>query len=154
MKEIQLTQGQFALVDDIDYKHFNQWKWHAQKKGSTYYAVRTEGSVFKKRFIMHREIVNAPKGMDVDHHNGNGLDNRRANLRICTRAQNLSNRYNKNVSGYKGVVWQEHARKYKAQITRNSKVAHLGYFDNPIEAAQAYDRAAKEYFGEFAKTNF
>src|SRR5687768_11145590 len=90
-KQISLTQGKFATVDDADFDHLNQWKWHFSHYG---YARRTTSSRFgRQKFIfMHREIMQAPDGMDVDHINCNKLDNRRQNLRLCTRADNLRNR--------------------------------------------------------------
>lgn len=110
------------------------------------------------RIHMHRLIL----GLDsrdtrlCDHKNGNGLDNRRANLRIATTSQNLANRgkTRRNTSGYKGVMWFKRKRKWYARIRVSGKSVHLGYFDDPIDAAKAYDDAALKHFGEFAKTNF
>jgi len=105
---------------------------------------------------MHRVILDAPMNMLVDHINGNGLDNRRENLRICTNTENLRNRGKDrdNTSGYKGVVIKKGEKKFRAQIRVNQKTIHLGSFSTPEEAARAYDDAAREYFGEFAWTNF
>lgn len=148
-KQIELTQGQVAIVDDEDFEFLNQWKWFAQKDKNTFYAVRG----FGKRIRMHRVIMNTPNDMQVDHIDGNGLNNTRANLRNCTVAENTRNRKkpSTNTSGYMGVF--PSAKKWRAEITHGKKI-HLGYFDNPVDAAHAYDQAAKEYFGEFAKTNF
>ena len=114
---------------------------------------------------MHREITNAPKGMQVDHINGNTLDNRKENLRVCTRSQNMMNRgkQNNNKSGYKGVSYMkkkdpnyEYPKPWRAQIKcpTNQKVIHLGCYKYPEQAARAYDKKAIELFGEYAQLNF
>lgn len=151
---IPLTQGKSAMVDDEDYDWLNQWKWHFAQG----YASRNSGSVLglRKAIRMHREILRTPKGMDTDHINGNTLDNRRKNLRICTRAQNNTNtRVRKdNTSGFRGVTWHTYTRKWEAQININGKHTHLGLFKTPEEAALAYDQEAKKHHGEFARLNF
>jgi flagellar basal body rod protein FlgC len=105
---------------------------------------------------MHRLIMNTPDGMDTDHINSNGLDNRRQNLRICTHAENLANRKKQisNTSGYKGVSWDKSCKKWAANISICGKYKKLGRFTDLVEAARAYDAAAKEVYGEFAKPNF
>jgi hypothetical protein len=105
---------------------------------------------------MHRLILNAPKGADVDHINGNGLDNRRENLRICSRAENLRNRgiQRNNQTGYKGVCWNKSKNTYTAQIQYEKTTYRLGTYPSAKEAALAYDKAARRYFGKFAKLNF
>jgi hypothetical protein len=105
---------------------------------------------------MHRMVVNAPKGLFVDHINHNGLDNRKANLRICTNLQNLRNKRPKTgcTSEYKGVHWCKGRNKFRANIYLNKKAIHLGYFHDEIAAAKAYDEKARELFGEFAYLNF
>lgn len=105
---------------------------------------------------MHREIMNAPKGMVVDHIDGNGLNNRKSNLRICTQAQNnLNSRPKRNCSSrYKGVSFYKRDKIWQVQIFHNSRTIFLGRFDDEIEAALAYDRKAAELFGEFAYLNF
>jgi hypothetical protein len=106
---------------------------------------------------MHREILNAPAGVFVDHKDGDGLDNRKENLRIVTSAQNQQNRRKisrKTTSKYKGVYFRRENKKYCALICCKGKRMHLGYFDNEIDAAKAYDQAAKKFFGEFARLNF
>lgn len=156
-KELILSQGKVALVDDEDYEWLNQWKWYALVNNrGTFYAVRSEyGPQKRKTIILHRVILIAPVGMHVDHINGDGLDNRRCNLRLSTNSENLSNRTRtkKNTSGFKGVYWYKSNKKWTAQICVNFRKIYLGMYDDPKEAAHAYDKAAIEHFGEFAKTN-
>jgi len=119
-------------------------------------AVRTEGDGKNQRMIyMHRVIMNAPPETETDHINMNSLDNRRENLRLCTRAENSANKkkYSTNTSGYKGVTWCKATKKWKAQITVNYKNKVLGYFQNILDAARAYNEAAKEEFGNFSNVN-
>lgn len=162
MKEIALTRGKVALVDDADYEWINQWKWqflpaHRTQEG---YAWRKMSMLNKlipgKTIAMHRVIINAQPGQEVDHRNGDKLDNRRENLRICTSAQNKFNigKSRKNTSGYKGVCWHKQKHKWRAQVTFAKKDRHLGFFANAEEAARAYDCAVKELAGEFAQLNF
>jgi hypothetical protein len=154
MKEIKLSQGKVALVDDGDFEWLNQWRWAAHKNGYVFYVVRVVYTPTPKTIQIHRLITNAPKGMVVDHINGDGLDNRRENLRLCTVAENNKNRRrnSNNTSGYKGV--RRDTYKYKAAIKSENKLIHLGMFSSPEDAARAYDKAAKEIFGKFAKLNF
>jgi len=152
---IPLTQGQFAIVDPEDYEHLTQHKWYAHQDGKKYYAYRTIPFT-KKRIAMHRQIMHAPKGLIVDHIDGDSLNNRKSNLRPCTRAQNGYNRRpsHKSRSGYKGVYWHKHHGKWHVRITKYGKTFYLGSFSDPIEAARTYDRKAEELFGEFAYLNF
>ncbi len=157
MKEIPLTQGKVALVDDADYPELSKYKWCAQHTEARWYAIRFDvGRMGRCRIPMHRAILNAPSGLEVDHRNHNGLDNRRANLRLATKAENQRNR-NKpatNTSGYKGVSWHKGHNRWQAQIRHDGRARFLGYFDTPEQAARAYDSAAIETFGEFALPNF
>lgn len=158
MKLIPLTQGYFAIVDDADYEWLSQFKWRIQKKPNNRYYARTSIKIGNKYKTvgMHRLIMNSPQGMDVDHINRNGLDNRRANLRVCTRSQNIQNTSTcKNSSSqYKGVSWSKDRKLWCAAICFNSKRINLGRFRSESDAIQAYDQKAKELFGEFANTNF
>lgn len=150
MKEIPLTRGQYAIVDDADYEALSQHRWHAIKPAGTYYATRRNGA---KHVYMHRAVLETTG--PVDHINGNGLDNRRDNLRPATTAQNQWNteKQANNTSGYKGVTYDKRARKWKAYIGVNGKRLHLGYFSTAEEAAIAYNDAASVAHGEFAYRN-
>ena len=156
MKKIPLTQGKFAIVDDEDYERLSKHKWYAQKTKNTWYAVRTIGDgKEQKTILMHREILNIPKGFGTDHINHNGVDNKKGNIRRCNQSQNLQNkRKTKGTSRYKGVSWYGRHKKWYVQIVHNGQWHGLGYYDNEILAAKAYDRRAKELFGEFACLNF
>lgn len=163
MKLIKLTKGYFTKVDDDDYERFNKYKWYAGLSNHLPRARRwIQNKKYKKLFYLSREIMNAPKGINVDHVNGDTLDNRKCNLRFCTNQQNLENRSKnkRNISGYKGVVPGSisHPNKWRAQIgtrrNRKSKTYNLGHYDTKEEAARAYDKKAKELFGDFARLNF
>lgn len=158
MKEIQLTKGKVALVDDEDFEYLNQWKWQAcQKRNNKYYVGRTDYKVKgkKNRIWMHRLIMKPFENFIIDHIDGNGLNNQKNNLRICTHSQNLMNRCKNinNTSGYKGVVYNKLDKKYRAKIYFNSKCISLGRYINPIDAARAYNQAAQKYHGEYAQLN-
>ena len=151
-KLIPLTQCQFAIVDADDYDELKQYTWCAVKIPRTYYAARRS---WRKNIRMHRLIMNAPKGLFVDHINHDGLDNRKNNLRLCTQRQNNQNqRPRGKTSKYKGVYWNKRAKKFMASICIDGKKKSLGYFDSEIVAAKAYDKAAKIVFGEYAYLNF
>ena len=148
-KIIALTHGKVAQVSNADFKTLNQRKWQFDGR----YAICKIGT---KTVYMHREIMHTPKAMDTDHINGDKLDNRRTNLRICNRSQNMANcqTRNTNTSGYKGVCWDKANSKWQVHITIDGRAVKLGRFANLLDAARAYDKAAKEMFGDFAKTNF
>lgn len=156
MAEIPLTQGFVALIDDADYALVaGAGKWCVSVKPRTQYAVRQFGQPdgTSKLTRMHTFITG---WSFIDHINGNGLDNRRANLRPADQAKNGRNVGPRahNTSGYKGVTWSRHSRKWHAQISVDKQRHHLGLYEDVIEAARAYDLAAVHYFGEFAWTNF
>lgn len=152
MKMIPLTQGKFAKVDDQDYDWLIKQRWCAMVCGGKYYATSAS---HKPRVKMHRAIMNAPTGMFVDHINGDGLDNRRSNLRVCTKAENVRNsgRSRRNTSGYKGVSWEKVCSKWRADIVFKGRKYTIGFFHDPAEAARAYDRKARELFGPYARLN-
>jgi hypothetical protein len=171
VKNIELTQGQFAIVDDEDFAMLSAYKWHAHKgKGKIYYAIsnidigeRAERKFFNGRLYnarkittcikMHRLIMKPPKNMVIDHINGNGLDNRKENLRVCSPAQNNLNSTKKAQasSKYKGV--RKHQGKWDARISINKETIYLGRFNSVINAATAYNIGAAIYHKQFAKFN-
>jgi hypothetical protein len=156
MKEIQVTQGFIALVDDEDFEYLNQFKWHIKKDRSTNYAttnIKHDGGY--KTITMHRFILDAIKGVQVDHINHNGLDNQKHNLRLCSNSQNQMNRgyYRNCTSKYKGVSFYKKTKKWKAYIKINGKRINLGYYHCEIDAAKKYNDKAVELFGEFAFIN-
>ena len=144
MKEIKLTRGNIALVDDKDYNTLNQFKWYCSLKG---YAVRhiTIGGKRGTQF-MHRVINNTPKGLDTDHINRDKLDNRKSNLRSCTHIENLINHgtYKNNKLGINGVHWDKRKSRFKAQIQIDGKQKHLGSFKTAKEASVVFARAEIE----------
>jgi len=135
-------------VDAADFDRLNQWTWHLH---SGYAVRRQKGRVI----LMHREIMQPPQGMVVDHKNHNKLDNTRANLRVCTRQENVCNRAKtgNTSSRFIGVYYCKDRDKWRAEIQFEGKPTFLGYFTEEIEAARAHDRAAVQYFGEFAPLN-
>jgi len=159
--EIPLSRGLVAIVDDHDAPFVNQWKWMALKAVRKYsepvfYAVRFPYQKGGPRtcIFMHRELLHAPPGMDVDHVNSNPLDNRRDNLRLATRTQNNANRReDRNQYGFRGVA--QMSGKYRARIQVHKKQIYTpNCYSTPEEAAAAYDSLARKYFGEFARLNF
>jgi hypothetical protein len=149
-----LSQGKYAAVDPVDYERLCKWKWSASKVGNTWYAVRNDKSSGKiRRVLLHREIMNEPHKKLVDHHDHDGLNNRRSNLRIGNKSLNGANsKRRSSTSPYRGVT--RHRGIWKAQITVGYRYIHLGTYQDPELAARAYDRAAKQYFGPFAVCNF
>ena len=170
MREIKLTQGFVATVDDEDYEWLSQWKWFAYKCSKSFYAGRMNNENGVKAILpMHRAIMGLNKGDDkiVDHINHNELCNQRFNLRVCSRRENCRNRLKQKnrASKYKGVGYnvfkyfskrkQEYVYykpKWSAHI-KVDKLIHLGLFDTEEEAAKVYNLAAIKHFGEFAHLN-
>jgi len=163
MKYIRLTQGKFAKVDDEDFVWLNKYKWCAVKMRRNYYATRNV-KVDKnwKILYMHILIIQKYWGLFIgrgklsDHIDGNGLNNVKTNLRLCDYSQNAANQgafiYPKS-SKFKGVCWYKREKKWTARINKKGKRKHLGYYDDEIEAAQAYNEAAQKAFGDFARLN-
>ena len=152
---ISLPQGKVAIVDEADFEWLSQWQWCLNSNG---YARRRLPTRKGKQFtaLMHREIMMAGPGQEVDHINGDHLDNRRANLRLCTHLENSRNRgpQSNNNSGFKGVHWYAQTQRWQAQIKAGSRRIHLGYFVDKLDAARTYDEAARDHFGAFAALNF
>ena len=142
-QEIQLSQGKFAIVDDEDYEWLSQWKWCAYRRGCNIYAARMGKKLKGKQetIHMHIEIIGKKEGFVTDHINGNGLDNRRENLRHVTRRQNQQNRHNETTSKYPGVSWAKRDRMWTSNIFINGRLKHLGYFNNEADAYNAYCKA-------------
>jgi len=158
MIEIPLTQSQAVLIDDEDfdlvsgYKWYSLWNIHVHSFYAVTNIIKPDGK--RTSLYMHRLIMGAKKGQQVDHIHHRTLDNRKSELRLCTNSQNQHNRvkYANNSSGFKGVCFDKHRKKWKAQITLNCKYKFLGHYDTPELAYAAYCRAAAELHGEFART--
>lgn len=153
MKEIKLTQNKYALVDDENFEKLNKHKWYAFRGEKVFYAGRKKKIDGKTHLIiMHRIINKTPKGKETDHINGNGLDNRRKNLRSCSHQQNAINRgLNKNnTSGYKGVSWSKKLKKWRVYIWNKNQI-WLGTHSTRTGAYKLYLEACKKHYGAFTK---
>jgi len=158
MKEIILTQGMVAVVDNDVYESLCREKWYAQRVKNGWYAVTHRKNLHDGRKIavlMHREILNAKSGQQIDHADRNGLNNQVSNLRICSQSENNANQSlrKNNTSGFKGVYWCGSARKWISKINQNGKRTIIGYFSDKMDAAKAYDNAALQHYDKFALTN-
>lgn len=158
MPKIKLTQGKYAIVSAQDYKQLSQYNWCAIRNRHNWYAVRNvKVAGGRKLYAMHRQILQLPANnvIQVDHHNGNGLDNRRRNLRIAGRTQNQQNcrQPRHNTSGYKGVCWDKNRQQWLVSVTKHSKAHFIGRFNSRRQAAIAYNRAAVKLHGCFARLN-
>lgn len=152
MKEIQLYRNKgTVIVDDEDYGYLSQYRWHLDHG----YASMTIKKPKPGVIYMHRLINETPTGLSTDHINGNKLDNRRKNLRICTQAQNNANARMRrdNTSGVRGVVWHKRLEKWQAQITVNGKCLYLGMFVDMKDAIEARRKAARDIHGDFANVH-
>ena len=165
MKTIRLTRGKVALVDDADYEWLSQWKWHAQRNRfltlpDRWVAVRfTAGRKNPHPLYMHRELARRwgwPDSPQFDHKDRDALNNRQENLRPASASQNGMNRAKLpgHTSRFKGVSWHKAIERWRAYIQVARRHVSLGYFDCDQDAALAYDAAARQHFGEFARTNF
>jgi len=165
MKKIPLTKGQAAIVDDEDFEELSQHSWHSKRsctREEKYYATRSMKLIGKYRpwVMMHQQIMGDLEGFEIDHVDGNTLDNRRCNLRFATRSQNCQNRkkLKNTVSKYRGVYRSRSKSKpWKTQLSVNTnsipKNIHIGYYETEMEAAIAYDIEALKRYGEFANPN-
>lgn len=153
MKKIPLTKGYFAIVDDSYYNELIQYKWQANENCNTVYAQRSKcGSIS----MMHREVMGCNSSLEVDHKDGNGLNNQKSNLRMANKSQNGANRKSakNSTSKYKGVCWAKKSKKWCSQIKKDGVIHRLGFFCDEEGAAIAYDKAALRLHGEFARVNF
>lgn len=149
MKEIKISGGKSAIVDDEDYEYISSYKWR-------YLAGYAARAIFvgdkQKAILMHRVINKTPEGFDTDHINGNRLDNRRSNLRTASRSQNLINKgkQSNNTSGYKGVSWHKVVGAWGVNIGLNGKCVHAGYFDSIEDAVRARKKLERFFYGDFS----
>lgn len=155
---LKLTQGLETIVDDDDFEILSKNKWKAHKSSTKIYArrsIRIEG--VSKSISMHRLILKCPEGFQVDHIDGDSLNNQKHNLRLCTAHQNqiaFRKRSIKYTSKFRGVSWAKNCKKWAACMTYNWKKIHIGLFNSETEAAIARDSKALEMHGEFAQLNF
>jgi hypothetical protein len=153
VKEIPLSQGKVAVIDDKDFEKVSKYNWcYSSTIG---YAVSTTKEHGGRAILMHRYILDAPSGKVTDHINRDKLDNRRSNLRLCSSAENKCNMgvRSHNKSGYKGVYWMPNRGKYQVTIRHKKTPMYLGLFDCKHEAARMYNFWAKDLFGEYASLN-
>ena len=141
-----------VMVDNEDYEYLNQFNWHTDKYGTVSSSFGGKG---KKRMILARFLLQPKDNKEINHIDGNRLNNQKSNLRLATSSQNKINRGPRkdNQSGYKGVSWHNQRKKWTARIMISGKYKHLGLFENLIEAARSYNKAASEYYGQFAWLN-
>lgn len=154
MAIIKLSQGKEAIVDDELFEWLNQWKWTAMKHGR-YAARRTQKDNIIRQIYMHRLIMNAPEGMEVDHIDNDGLNNQRLNLRLVTNKQNHYNHkiFSHNKSGYNGVSWNKKLGKWEVSISLNSKTVHGGLFTDIKDAARAANFLIEKHHGGVGRLN-
>lgn len=147
---IPLTKGKNAVIDECSKDTVSRYIWHFDGK---YAATNTVVNGKRKKIRMHRLLLDAPSGLDIDHINGDRLDNRLTNLRVCTRSQNLRNQglRSNNSSGYRGITYYKPYKKWAAQIYIDGKNKRIGYFDDLASAVDAYNEDAKKYYKNFAR---
>jgi len=157
-KEIELSKqgwkyrGKFvSLVDDADYEYINSFAWSYCVLSGRSYAITTFSSGERRQMLMHQMIIGVNDGMDIDHIDGDGLNNTRSNLRMCTRAENIHNQIRR--SGNKKGTSRLQSGRYSAKIMSYGVSHWLGTFDSQNEASRAYNEAAIKYHGEFARLN-
>lgn len=156
---INLGNGHSAIVDMEDLPRLSRSRWSYHKRKNTYYAMSniTPDGVRKKVYMHHEVMGTPPPGKEIDHINGNGLDNRKENLRFCSHRENCraSRKRQRNTSSmYKGIYWDKKEKKWRARIClMDGTKKHPGYFESELDAAKAYDEAATELFGKFATLN-
>jgi hypothetical protein len=158
-RKIRLTEGKLTIVDPDDYYRLSDFDWLTCGRDDNLYAARVIRSQTGrlKTILMHRELLNAPDNFLVDHRNTSSLDNRRSNLRLATPSQNSCNcRRDKSntYSRFRGVSFSKRKKKWFSTIRNQGRKLWLGYFDNDLDAAKAYDEAARKYHGDFARLNF
>ena len=154
MKEILLTRGMVAVVDDEDYGWLSEMAWHAVPSADPHRWYAKHSLSNGRGIYMHQLLLPCEPPLEPDHIDRNGLNNQRFNLRRGTRSQNMANRPTRASSGFRGVYLARATGLFQAQIRVNNRIKSLGYFDNPSDGAVAYDRAALDAFGEFATLNF
>ncbi len=157
-REVPLSQGKVALVDDEDFARVSQYRWHAKAPRPasyrhSWYAFRNVGG---RHLSLHAFILQPSAGLIVDHIDGNGLQNCRFNLRLASFSENGQNtrKFSGCSSPYKGVCWNNEKQKFQVRLSVNGRVVHLGWFTDEIEGANHYDFAAAQCFGPFARLNF
>src|SRR5690606_5233426 len=145
----------YTIIDEQDAEAVQRHTWVPLVRHGRSGTVYAKARIGQKTVLLHRFLMNPESGEYIDHIDGDGLNNQRRNLRVCSNSENLMNRgrNRNNTSGYKGVYWSKKDKSWVARLTVGGSVVWSGYYKDPIEAANAYDRKAREVCGEYAKTN-